>query len=120
VPIRLLFDELVNVPAFRAIRAKGIDACHILELGMARTPDPVVFRYAQEHDCILVTRNYQDFAPLVAQAAAAGQAFPGVLFLPTSIRHGDIGAHVRAVTRWAEFAGGGNPVANTFGWLNDD
>ena len=120
MPVRLLFDELVNVPAFRAIRAKGVDALHILELGLARASDPIVFQYAREHGCILVTRNYQDFAPLVAQAAAAGQVFSGVLFLPTSIAHGDIGAHVRAVTQWIQRAGEENPVANTFGWLSDD
>ena len=75
---------------------------------------------------IVVTRNYRDFAPLVAGRAAAGESFPGVLFLPVSISQADIGAHVLAVERWiadqvaADPEGaalGRSAVAGSFSWL---
>ena len=34
---------------------------------------------------IIITRNYQDVAPLVSAHAKKGLAFPGVLFIATSV-----------------------------------
>jgi hypothetical protein len=67
-----------------------------------------------------VTRNYQDFAPLVEQAARQRLRFPGVLFLAQSLPQSDIGAHVRALESWLERAraAGANPLESTLGWLH--
>jgi hypothetical protein len=73
-----------------------------------------------------VTRNDRDFAPLVAARAAAGESFPGVLFLPVSIPQADVGAHVLALERWIADQAAADPegaalgrslVAGGFGWL---
>ena len=115
---RLLFDEHVNVPACRALQAMDLDVVHALEVGLGHTDDPEILRWAQQEDRILVTRNYQDFAPLVQALAARGETFPGVLFLAASVRQSDVRAHVRAVTDWlAEGPDGVAAVANSFGWL---
>jgi len=64
-----------------------------------------------------VTRNYQDFAPLVEELARRNRTFPGVLFLSPAIPPPDLAAHVRALTAWTEAAGEGNPVRSTYGWV---
>jgi hypothetical protein len=73
-----------------------------------------LLQVAMDTQRILLTRNYRDFAPLVHAWVSAGMDFPGVLFFATSIRHTDIGAHVRALTDWLQ---GPRQVAGTFGWL---
>lgn len=116
---RLLFDEHVSVPALRALRANGIDVAHVAEIGLAGSSDVAVLRHAQKNGVIIVTRDYEDFAPLVQALGSRGESFPGVLFLSSAIRQNDTGAHVRAITEWLaavrEF--GSNPVANGSGWL---
>lgn len=117
-PPGLLFDEHVNVAACRRLRAEQVDVVHVLEVGLAGRPDPEVLRWAMERGRIVITRNYQDFAPLVQNLASRGVGFPGVLFLSTSIRQGDVGAHVRAIHGWMEaFAAGDTSVTGGFAWL---
>lgn len=114
----LLFDEHVNVTACRQLQADGVDVVHALEVGLGSTPDPDIMRWGIEQDRIVVTRNYQDFAPLVQSLAGRGMSFPGVLFLSTSVRQNDVGAHVRAIRGWiTAFAGGDTSVAGSFAWL---
>ncbi|HEV2148344.1 MAG TPA: DUF5615 family PIN-like protein [Longimicrobiaceae bacterium] len=114
----LLFDEHVNVAACRQLQAAGVDVVHALEVGLASTPDPDILRWAIAQDRIVVTRNYQDFAPLVQNLASRSVEFPGVLFLSTSIRQSDAGAHVRAVLKWIEsYEAGDSGGVGSFAWL---
>lgn len=114
----LLFDEHVNVTACRQPQADGIDVVHALEVGLGSTPDPHILRWAIEQGRIVVTRNYQDFAPLVQNLAGRGVPFPGVLFLSTAVRQNDVGAHVRAIRAWIQaFEAGDTSVAGSFAWL---
>jgi predicted nuclease of predicted toxin-antitoxin system len=114
----LLFDEHVNVTACRQLKADGVDVVHALEVGLGSTPDADILRWAIEQDRIVVTRNYQDFAPLVQSLAGRGVPFPGVLFLSTSVRQNDVGAHVQAIRGFvAAFEGGDTSVSGSFAWL---
>lgn len=115
--LRFLFDQMVSVPALRQVRKRGLDVSHVLEVGLGGASDARVLAYAREEGRIVVTRNYQDFAPLVSAYVREGIAFPGVLFVPTSIPHGDPGGHVKALVSWVDRAGDRNPVADTLGWL---
>jgi predicted nuclease of predicted toxin-antitoxin system len=126
VPFRFLFDAHVSGPAGRALRERGLDVVHAIEAGLWRADDADLLTWAAAEGRIVVKRNYRDFAPLVAARSAAGESFPGVLFLPTSIPPADVGAHVLALERWvAEQAAvdpegaalGRSPVADSFGWL---
>lgn len=118
VALRFLFDEHVNVSACRTLRLYGIDAVHALEAELGGRPDTEVLRWSAAEARVVVTRNYQDFAPLAQAVASRGELFPGVLFLATSIHPADVGAHIRALTEWiASFEPGSNPVANSFAWL---
>ena len=122
----LLLDEHVNVGAYQQLLARDVDAYEVgvalagavLDAGLAGAPDPEVLQWAIVEGRVVVTRNYRDFAPLVQNLAASGVPFPGVLFLATSIRQNDIGAHVRAIEAWVTaFAAGDKSVTNSFSWL---
>jgi hypothetical protein len=108
---------MVSVPAMRGIRTEGVDVVHVLEVGLGGALDSEVFDYARTQGRIVVTRNYQDFAPLVTAYASAGRSFPGVLFLRASLPPGDPGAHVRAFRSWMERNQDFNPVKDRYGWL---
>ncbi len=115
----LLFDEHVNAVACRQLQAQGVDVVHVLEVGLEGASDPDVLQWAIASGRVVVTRNYRDFAPLALALARRGEPFPGVLFLPSSIPQGDVGAHVRAVQAWiAARAAGETSVENGFGWLS--
>lgn len=114
----LLLDEHVNVGAYQQLLARGVDVAHVLDAGLAGAPDPEVLQWAIGEGRVVVTRNYRDFAPLVQNLAVSGVSFPGVLFLATSIRQNDVGAHVRAIEAWiAASAAGDISVSDSFSWL---
>lgn len=119
MPYRFLFDQHVNARALKQLQAQGVDAVHVAEVGLSAADDPEILAWAVDEGRIVVTRNYQDFAPLVSVYAARGLHFPGVLFIATSVSHANAGHHVRSMLAWIEAAveAGHNPVANSFGWL---
>jgi predicted nuclease of predicted toxin-antitoxin system len=117
--LRFVFDQHVNGKALRQLREGGLDVVHVADVGLSESDDPEILSWARREDRIVVTRNYRDFAPLVEAYAKQGIDLPGVLFLASSIRHSDVGHHVRAVlgfVRAAEEAGR-NPVRGGAGWL---
>lgn len=119
--LRFLFDAHVHRAASEGLRERGIDVVHVVDLDLGGAPDHVLFERAATEGRIVVTRDVADFAALVDAYARADLDHPGVLFLPGSIDPADPGAHVRALGRWLEEAGGGeNPVRNTYGWLRAD
>lgn len=118
MPFRFLFDEHVNKPACDALRARGVDVTHVLDIGLARATDAEVLARAAAEGQIVVTRNYRDFATLIQAYRAEGHRFAGVLFLPVSLSQADVGAHVRALEEWIAGQGAeGKPIENGFGWL---
>lgn len=116
---RFVFDQHVNARALKQLQARGLDVVHVAEVGLSEADDAEIFAWSIEQDRIIVTRNYQDFAPLVTAYAEQGRAFPGVLFIATSVPHADAGHHVRSLLAWIDAAdqAGHNPVAGTYGWL---
>jgi len=126
VPLRFLFDEHVSATACRVLRERGVEVVHVVEVGLKHADDEDVLEWAIGEARIVVTRNYRDFAPLVAARNAARLPFPGVLFLPNSLPQGSVGGHVQAIERWVaeQFAfdpdGAGvgrSRVTDSFGWL---
>lgn len=117
--LRFVFDQHVNAPALRQLREEGVDLVAAAEVGLDEADDPDILAWAAKEDRIVVTRNYRDFAPLVEAYAKQGIPFPGVLFYSNSVRHSDVGHHVRALRMWIRDAeeAGRNPVRNGLGWL---
>jgi hypothetical protein len=103
----------------KQLQARGIDVVHVRDVGLARSDDAAIFDWARRQGRVIVTRNYQDFAPLVAHAARQQLRFPGVLFCAPSLAQSDVGGHVSALEDWLVRAreAGTNPVESTFGWL---
>ncbi len=117
--LRFVFDQHVSVPALKRLREDGVDVVHVAEVGLDEADDPDILAWAAAEDRIVVTRNYRDFAPLVEAYAKQGVDSPGVLFYASSVRHADVGHHVRALHEWIRGAeeAGGNPARGGVGWL---
>lgn len=117
-PPRLLLDEHVLLSLGDALRARDVDAVHVLEAGLGGAPDPALLRWCQEEDRILVTRNYRDFAPLVEMLQRRGESFPGLLFLSPGIPQNEPGSHLRALETWLERRTSGSAqLKGTFQWI---
>jgi NCAIR mutase (PurE)-related protein len=118
--LAFLFDEHVNRRCLQLLRSAGVDVVHVTDVGLAGADDPTVFRWAQREGRVIVTRNYRDFVPLARALASRRESFPGMLFYPTSIRHGDAHGHAKALLACVQGASATvvNPVANGFGWLS--
>jgi len=67
-----------------ALRAAGIDAETVLELGLAGSSDPEVFAEALARDRALLTENVADFARIAAEHLTAGRHHHGVLIALSS------------------------------------
>jgi predicted nuclease of predicted toxin-antitoxin system len=117
--LRFVLDQHVNARALKQLQARGVDGVHVAEVGLSEADDPDIFAWSIDQQRIVVTRNYQDFAPLASTYAEKGLAFPGVLFIATSVPQADAGHHIRSLLAWIEAAdqAGHNPVASTYGWL---
>jgi predicted nuclease of predicted toxin-antitoxin system len=61
------------------LAAKGVVAVHVVHIGLPGATDPDVWRYAFEHDQIVVTINAGDFIRL----AASVELHPGLVVLRT-------------------------------------
>jgi hypothetical protein len=72
---RFLFDEHVNAKAMERLRAGGVDVLSVAEIGLAGADDGTVFDRARRDGRIVVTRNYQDVAPLVTEAGRRAISF---------------------------------------------
>ena len=116
---RFVFDQHVNARALKQLQSLGLDVVHVAEVGLSEADDPEIFAWSIDPGRIIVTRNYQDFAPLVSAYAERGLAFPGVLFIATSVPQADAGHHIRSLLAWNKAAAqaGHNPVASSHGWL---
>ncbi len=90
---------------------------HAGDVGLGEADDLELLMAAADQGRVVVTRNYQDFAPLVDALVARGESFPGVLFLSPALPPSDLAAHVNAVRRWCARVGEENPVENGLGWL---
>jgi predicted nuclease of predicted toxin-antitoxin system len=58
--VRLLFDEQLSEELVTAVRDLFPGSLHIRLLGKGGAGDPVVWQLAQEHGCVLVTKD-EDF-----------------------------------------------------------
>lgn len=118
-PLRFVFDQHINARAMRRLREDGVDVVHVAEVGLARADDAAILAWAPERDRIVVTRNYRDFVPLAEAYIGQGRRFPGVLLYASSVRHSDVGHHIRALRGWIDGAveRDRNPVLDGLGWL---
>jgi len=74
-------DEDVNGKAIKIARNMGVELVTANEAGLSGEDDPAHFKYAIEHDYVIVTRNVKHFSPLHYQWIAAGNNHPGMILV---------------------------------------
>ncbi len=77
--MRLLLDEMYPAALAVALRAAGVDARTVVELGLAGRSDPEILAAAVTNGYAVLTENVADFAHISAEHLSAGQHHPGVL-----------------------------------------
>ena len=82
--MKLLLDEIYSPGLAEALRVADVDACTVIELGLAGSSDPEVFVAAIADGRTLLTENVADFARISADHLVAGQHHPGVLIALSS------------------------------------
>jgi hypothetical protein len=82
--LKLLLDEMYSPGLAEALRVADIDACTVMELGLAGSSDPEVFGAAVADGRTLLTENVADFTRISAEHLVAGQHHPGVLIALSS------------------------------------
>ncbi len=98
--MKLLLDEMYPSSLAEALRAGGVDASTVGELGLNGRSDPDVLAAAEANGYVLLTENVADFARLAAEHLNTGRHHPGVLIALSSRfsrRPGGIDAIVAAV-----------------------
>jgi Domain of unknown function (DUF5615) len=82
--LKLLLDEMYPAALAEALRRAGIDACAVIELGLAGRSDPDVFAAAVAQGLTVLTENVADFTRISAEHLTAGHRHPGVLIALSS------------------------------------
>ena len=93
--MRLLIDENLSPTIAEALRADGIDACHVRDRGLLAAKDAKVLGRAFAEDRILVTANVGDFLEM----ARARDVHAGIVFIEDAglVRHEQLEVVRRAV-----------------------
>ena len=82
--MKVLLDEMYPTRVAVALRAEGIEATTVAELGPAGSADPDVFAAALAGGYALVTENVGDFTRLAAEHSTAGGHHHGLLIALSS------------------------------------
>lgn len=75
--MNILVDENLSPRLVQLLAAKGVAAQHVAHVGLSGSSDPEVWRYAYEHDQVVVTINVSDFLVL----AGSVELHPGLIVL---------------------------------------
>ena len=82
--MKLLLDEMYPGALADALRAAGVEAATVSELGFAGRSDPDVFAGATAAGHAVLTENVADFARISAEHLSAGRHHAGVLIALSS------------------------------------
>lgn len=116
--MRLLLDENVPLAAAAALRERGFDALHVVEVGLQGRADHDVVEAAIADGRVVVTRDYRDFSVLAEVLHRGRRAFPGILLVSGALGRQGPGALAAAVARLEARAGGVGTGATL--WLSAD
>jgi predicted nuclease of predicted toxin-antitoxin system len=82
--VKPLLDEMYPARLAVALRARGIEAATVAELGLAGAADPDVFAAAVAAGFALLTENVGDFTRLAADHSTTGRHHHGLLIALSS------------------------------------
>jgi len=85
--VRLLFDEDADHRILRGLRrvAPQIDACSVIDVGLAGRPDREILTWAATEGRLLVTRDVHTMTAEHAAFVQGGQRSAGVVFIPHDV-----------------------------------
>lgn len=75
--MKLLIDENLSPALVQRLAGAGVPAVHVAHCGLSGATDPAVWRYAFDHDLVVVTSNAGDFMRL----AEGVELHPGLIVL---------------------------------------
>ena len=82
--MKLLLDEMYPAALAQTLRAAGIEAATVVEIGLAGRSDPDVLGTAATDGYVLLTENVADSARIAAEHVADGGHHPGGLIALSS------------------------------------
>jgi predicted nuclease of predicted toxin-antitoxin system len=113
VHAKLLIDEDLSPSVAQALKADGIDACHVRDRKMLGGADRRVLDRAFEEDRILVTANIEDFVKI----ARKRELHAGLVLIEDG---GLVRAQQLAIVYAAIAFIGDNDMANRVLWVRTD
>jgi len=63
--MRFLVDNALSPIVSQGLRAAGIEAIHVRDVGLSQASDSAIFTYAYENDCTIISAD-TDFGTLLA------------------------------------------------------
>lgn len=81
--MKFLLDEMLSPQIGERLICAGIDAQSTRDVGLLSRPDRDVCKFAIDNGYVLVTADYADFLPILAES---GTGHPGVVFVSTNLR----------------------------------
>jgi hypothetical protein len=78
--IRLLADENFNRAAVSGLQTRrpDLDLVRVQDVGLEETADPLVLRWAADHDRIVLTHDKRTMPGFARARVAAGEPMPGL------------------------------------------
>ena len=73
--MNFLIDENLSPQLVRVLAERGCSAQHAAHVGLAGSPDAIVWWFAFQHDQVVVTANWEDFL----QLASSSDIHPGLI-----------------------------------------
>lgn len=96
-----MLDSTIHYETYRTLMDRGISCIHAGEEGLADSNAMRLLENAIEDGCVLVSRNYADFARLADALRRESRPFPGILLLGQDLNGWDVEAEADAIERWA-------------------
>ncbi|MEX0717734.1 MAG: DUF5615 family PIN-like protein [Planctomycetaceae bacterium] len=90
--LRLVSDEDVHDDLIRGLRrrAPAVDIVRAVDVGLDRTPDPLILAWAARHERVLVTGDLNTMVGFAWARVQSGDAMPGVLALLENMGSGRV------------------------------
>lgn len=95
-----MFDSTIHYETYRTLVDRGVSCIHAGEEGLADSDAMKLLESAIEDECVLVSRNYADFARLAEVFRRESRPFPGILLLGEELNAWDVEAQAEAIEGW--------------------
>ncbi len=95
--MKFLVDEDLSEEIASILRAKGVDAVHVRELGLSGAEDREVLDEAAQQKRCVITRNRNDFLKLTEFYFQEGRPHHGIIIVPRSYPGNEPSRIARAV-----------------------